>query len=336
MILRELALPVIGAPMAGVTTPALVGAVAEAGGLGMLAAGYRPPEQLADDLDTLDRAGHTRVGVNLFVPGAPTGAAAHVLAHRDRLAPVAHRRGVELPRPIPDDDGYAAKLALVIERAVPLVSFTFGAPSRADVQLLHRAVSAVAVTVTSATEARHAVTVGANLLVVQSHHAGGHRGTFDPADPGGTEELADLVAAVAAVAGPQVPVIAAGGIGDPATAERALRAGATAVQVGTLLLGADEAGTHPAYLKCLLDPARQVTVRTRVFTGRTARGLRNRATDNWPEPPASYPEVHQLTRPLRAAAAAAGDPEEMSLWAGTGVGHVRRAPAARLLMDLFA
>ena len=66
MILRELALPVIGAPMAGVTTPALVGAVAEAGGLGMLAAGYRPPEQLADDLDTLDRAGHTRVGVNLF------------------------------------------------------------------------------------------------------------------------------------------------------------------------------------------------------------------------------------------------------------------------------
>ncbi len=332
----DLRLPVVGAPMAGVTTPALVGAVTAAGGLGMLAAGYRTPEQVADDLDEVRRSGHTLFGINLFVPGTFTGTSREVLTHRDRLAAAVGCTGQDLPWPEPDDDAYAAKLALVAERAVPLVSFTFGAPTRAQVRLLHRASSEVAVTVTSAVEALHAQSVGADLLVVQSHHAGGHRGTFDPADPGGTQPLPDLLAEVAAAVGHRTPLIAAGGIGDARSAARALGAGARAVQVGTVLLGANEAGTHPAYLCCLLTPQRQATVRTRVFTGRTARGLVNRATRTWPDPPPAYPEVHQLTRPLRAAAAKRGDAEEMSLWAGTSVVSVRRAPAGTLIADIMA
>lgn len=330
--LADLPVPVIGAPMAGVSTPALVAAVTGAGGLGMLAAGYQTAAAVEAQIADVRARDVERFGLNVFVPGLPSSPDI-VAAHRDRLR---DRLGSQAPigRVPTGPDPYAAVLELAIRYAVPLVSFTFGLPSAADLARLHERDVLVAATVTSLHEATSAVAVGVDALVVQSFEAGGHRGTFDPRDAGGAEPLPQLVELIAAEAG--VPLIAAGGVSDGAGLRAALDAGAVAVQIGTLLLAADESGAGAVYRRAVLAGPGLQTVRTRVFTGRTARGLRNEATQTWPSPPAAYPEVHHLTAPVRAAAAAAGRSAELSLWAGTGVDLVRPGPASQIVTDLVA
>jgi NAD(P)H-dependent flavin oxidoreductase YrpB (nitropropane dioxygenase family) len=132
-----------------------------------------------------------------------------------------------------------------------------------------------------------------------------------------------------------LPVIALGGIATAADVTAAIEAGAAAVAVGTVLLRSDEAGTAPVHKAALADPARTTTVRTCAFTGRPARGLRNAFTDSYDHlAPSGYPAVHHLTSPLRKAAAVAGDPERVHLWAGTGFRHATAEPAAAILTRL--
>ena len=103
----------------------------------------------------------------------------------------------------------------------------------------------------------------------------------------------------------------------------------SAALVGTLLLLTDESGASAPHRAALTDaPSRGTTV-TRAFTGRPARGLRNGFIERYDAlAPAGYPAVHHLTSPLRRAAAAAGDPELVNLWAGTGYRSARPGPAA--------
>jgi nitronate monooxygenase len=138
------------------------------------------------------------------------------------------------------------------------------------------------------------------------------------------------------IAETSVPVIAAGGIATASDVRHLSGLGAAAVQVGTALLAADEAGTKPTHLHALktADAAAQ-TVVTRSFTGRPARALANSFTRRHShEAPALYPELHALTSPIRTAAAAAGDPDHLHLWAGTGFGLMVSAPAARIVETL--
>ena len=108
-----------------------------------------------------------------------------------------------------------------------------------------------------------------------------------------------------------------------------LRAGATAVAVGTLLLRTDESGPSRTHRDALVDPEFVETVVTRAFTGRPARGLRNRFTDRHEEhAPLGYPAVHHLTKDLPGAAAAAGQPHDVHLWVGTGHRQALTGPAA--------
>jgi nitronate monooxygenase len=162
--------------------------------------------------------------------------------------------------------------------------------------------------------------------------AGGHSAVFSPLRPPADLPLPDLVAAVRAATG--LPVIAAGGIGTAADVAAALAAGAEAVAVGTALLRSAEAGTSATHRAALAD-TRRGTVLTHAFTGRPARGLRNAFIDTYePLAPYGYPALHHLTSPLRRAAAAAGDPERVHLWAGTGYRHAAEAPAAAVLTGL--
>jgi NAD(P)H-dependent flavin oxidoreductase YrpB (nitropropane dioxygenase family) len=187
-------------------------------------------------------------------------------------------------------------------------------------------------TVTSADEARRAHEVGVDGLVVQSAAAGGHSGTLTPAEPPPERPLPDLVRDVGAAV--DLPVLAAGGIASSADVAKALAAGADGVAVGTLLLLAHESGTTQAHATGLLDHGRETAV-MRAWTGRPARGLRNAFSEAYDAAaPLGYPAVHHLTRPVRRAAAAAGDPERVNLWAGTGFRSARRAPAAEILRDL--
>lgn len=332
-----LACPLVGAPMAGgVSTPALVTAVSDAGGLGFLAAGYQHPADLAADIDRVRRATAAPFGVNMFVPDSRPVDVGAVGRFRRALTAEAARWQVELPEPVEQDsDFFDEKVDVVVAARVPVVSLTFGCPPGAVVDRLHAAGARVVVTVTDAQEAVEAAAVDADAVCVQSAHAGGHRATFTADERSDAQTgTSELVAAVReAVA---VPLIAAGGITGPQEAVAAVEAGASAVQVGTALLLTPEAGTHPAHRAALTAPGRGTTV-TRAFSGRPARGLRNRFIDSFGAlAPAAYPQVHHLTKPLRAAAAARGDAENMALWAGTGHHLARAEPAATVVARLAA
>lgn len=328
-------LPVLAAPMAGgPSTPALVAAAAEAGSYGFLPAGYRSAGQLAGDLDAV-RASTEDFGVNLFVPDDGALDRSAVLAYRDRIAPELERAGLDVPEPRwTDDDDWPAKLDLLVERPAPWVSFTFGLPDAPAADRLQRAGSRLLATVTDADEARAAAALGVDGLVVQSSAAGGHRGTFDQRRTPDDLPLLELVVRVRAATG--LPVVAAGGVAEARQVAALLHAGADAVQVGTALLLADEAGTRPVHRAALDDPGQfPETVTTRAFTGRVARALRNRFSATYDaDAVAGYPVVHHLTAPLRAWAAAHGEPHLLHLWAGTGHRSVRPGPAGTILASL--
>lgn len=336
-VLSTLAPPVVGAPMAGgISTPLLVAAVSDAGGLGMLAAGYRTPEQVAADLvhtrDLTDRP----VGVNLFVPRPPDrGRHESVLeALRERLAAEASALDVEPGWPSwGDTDAWADKVLLVETLAPAVVSCTFGLPGEETVARWRAAGIEVHATVTSLDEARAAAELGVDALVVQGHEAGGHRATHDPdAEPTMIDHLGllDMIA-------PEVdlPLVAAGGITTAGDVRRGLDAGAVAVQVGTALLLATEAGTSQTYRAALRDPDLTQRVTTRAFTGRVAGAVRN----GWVERheghvPSVFPVVDGVTRPLRQAAAEQGDVHGIHIWAGTGWRAAQDRSAAEIVRDL--
>jgi nitronate monooxygenase len=331
--LRDLEIPVIGAPMAGgPSTPDLAAAVSDAGGLGFLAGGYKTADRVAADIESLRAATSAPYGLNLFVV-EPFEVDPSVLAdYRRAVAPEADRLGVELGDPRWDDDDWASKLELVLDVRPDVVSFTFGCPSVDVLRRLAELDVHTTVTVTTVDEAREAAARGAASLAVQGPGAGGHRGVWDQTAPPDDRPLLDLVAAVTAAV--DVPVVAGGGVVDAAGVASVIRAGALAAQVGTAYLLAHEAGTNPVHRAALTDPGFAAGGLTRAYTGRWARGLANRFMTEHAAAPAGYPHLHHLTAPLRSAAVAAGDPQVAHLWAGTGHAAARAAPAAEITRSL--
>ncbi len=322
-------LPVIQAPMAGgPSTPELAAAVTAAGGYGFVAGGYLSADGLRKSISATRALTDEPFGVNLFVPSAP-GDPGEVARYAQELEPDADRLGVELGDPRWDDDQYEAKLGVVESARIHLVSFTFGCPSVETVDRLHHAGCLVAVTVTSRPEAETAVAVGTDVLAVQGTEAGGHQGAFLDLEPA-TRPLLSLLSEIRAVT--DLPLIGSGGIMSGTDAAAALGAGAVAVQIGTALLCTPEAGTSPLYRRALRDGRYTDTVLTRAFSGRFARGLANEfALDHDGRAPRAYPEVHHLTRPLRAAALRAGDASVPNLWAGTGWRALTSEPAGAIV-----
>lgn len=333
--LTDLRVPIIVAPMAGgPSTPALVAAAHRAGGVGFLAAGYLTAPALDAQIGELPR--DARYGVNIFVPGRALRDRPGVEDYRRRLQLVADRYTVALPEIVDhDDDAYEAKIDLVIRRRVPLVSFTFGLPSSDVVAQLHAAGIEVIASISAVDEAQKAISVGVDALCVQGAGAGGHRATLDADTEPNDTPTAELLSAVAVVT--DLPIVAAGGIGTGADIDDLLARGAVAVQLGTALLDSDEAGTRPTHRHALRAAEFTETVVTRAFSGRPARGLRNRFIDDFDAfAPAEYPAVHHLTSGLRAAAAAADQPHDLNLWAGIAYREARRGPAADIIAALWA
>lgn len=314
--LRDLANPILGAPMAGgTTTPALAAAVSNCGGLGFLPGGYLTAVRFEADIASARSLTSGPLGVNLFVPQPCVATDDELTAYRESLLPLARRYGVEPGRSQPDDDHWQAKLAVIADVVPEVVSFTFGCPEPAVLTRLRERGVLTAVTVTSRDEARVAVAAGADCLVVQGPDAGGHRSVF-AADAVPPEVTLEVLLGQTTDLG--APVVAAGGLSDPAAVRDALRRGAVAAQVGTALLLCDEAGTNPVHRQALQDKSFPRTTVTRCFSGRYARSLANDFTARYDaSAPPGYPQVNQITAPIRAAAVAAGDPHGTSLWAGT-------------------
>lgn len=328
----DLDLPVVQAPMAGgPSTPSLAAAVSEVGGLGFLAAGYRTPGAVLDDLRATRALTPRPFGVNVFAP--PGGAADRdtVTGYADRLRDQAAALGVTLGDPRHDEDHYQEKVQLLVQERVPVVSFTFGCPDPSVVQRLQQVGTAVWVTVTDPQEALQAAAAGADALVVQGVEAGGHRGSFVDSDSREDYGLLALLSLVSARV--DLPMVAAGGIATGPALAGALAAGATAAAIGTAFLRCPEAGTTAAHRDAVTRPLRSGL--TRAFSGRLARGLVNTfQAEHTAAAPLAYPELHHLTTPLRAHAREHGDAELMNLWAGQAHELTRAVPAGQLVVEL--
>jgi nitronate monooxygenase len=329
--LRDLAVPVIVAPMAGgPSTPELAAAGTNAGGLGFVAAGYLTAEVFAERIAAARTLTSGAVGANLFVPQPSAGTPQDIERYAKALEPEAERYGAQLGEPRDDDDHWAAKIEVLLDLRPDVASFTFGVPSAEECRRLREAGITVAGTVTTLAEAQTAVGVGVDVLAAQGPSAGGHRGTFDPVAQPATQPLDELLAAIRAAV--DVPVAAAGGLATADDVQRVLKAGAVAVQLGTAFLLADEAGSSPVHRAALQDPQFTETVVTRAFSGRYARGLRNRFVDEHEaQAPFGYPQVHWLTSPLRAASVRAGDPQAVNVWAGTEFRQTKSASVAQIM-----
>jgi nitronate monooxygenase len=323
--------PVVVAPMAGgPSTADLVIAAASAGALGFLAAGYKTPGAMAAEISAVRAATAEPFGVNVFVPGTPAAdpkALARYLSSLRAAGPAGDATW--------DDDGFDGKVAALLADPPPVTSFTFGCPAAEVISALQAAGSTVVVTVTSPGEAALAAAAGADGLCVQGYEAGAHRGTFANDDaPGHDYGLLPLIGEVASVTG--LPQLAAGGIMDPRQVRAVIAAGAVAAQCGTAFLRCPESGAHPRHKAALADPRYTETTLTRAFSGRPARALVNRFVRDHDGAPAAYPEINNATRPLRAAAAARGDTEAMSLYAGQGYRSATEQPAAEIIERLSA
>jgi nitronate monooxygenase len=317
----------------GPSTPELAAAVSAGGGLGFLAAGYKSAVQMASEISRTRDLTSAPFGVNLFVPQASFADPAQLSDYAAELAGDARRYGVDVGNPDFDVDDWDNKLEAIQRLAPAVVSFTFEAPEASVVKRLHESGISVLITVTTVAEAAAAAEAGADALCLQGPEAGGHRGTFRATAPIDETPLDPLLEQVLKTV--ELPVIAAGGIATGTDTARVLANGAVAVQAGTAFLRAVEAGTRPVHRAALSSPEFAATTVTRAFSGRYARGLYNAfMNDHDPSAPAGYPEVHHMTTPIRAAAAKAGDPHGVNLWAGTGYSRTVEGSAMDILRSL--
>jgi len=243
----------------------------------------------------------------------------------------------ELGLPAPDHPNrfahdFESQLEALTRAAPPVASFTFSILTRAQVDALHAAGSYVVGSANTVAEAVAWAEVGADGVCAQGFEAGGHHGYFLADIEASSVGTLALVATVLAAV--DIPVIAAGGIMDGRGVAAALALGASAVQMGSAFLLADEATAGPAWQQAIRDAPADATRLTRAFSGRYARGLENRFVREMrsqQEDVPAYPVQNRLTQPLRAAANQAGNPELMSLWAGQAVKLARPGPAGELV-----
>ncbi|MEM9063128.1 MAG: DUF561 domain-containing protein [Pseudomonadota bacterium] len=320
--LLDLDHPIIQAPMAGASTPAMAAAAANAGCLGSLGCAMMTPEDYRADFQALRDGTNRRVNMNFFCHKPPEDDPAANRRAVDRLAPLYDEAGIEkMPDVRPTHFPYGAEMhAEIMETRPGVVSFHFGLPEERFVEELKADGALILCSATTAEEARDLENRGVDVIIAQGWEAGGHQGFYLRDQPSQIGTMALVPAVVDAV---DVPVVAAGGIADGRGIVAALALGAAGVQIGTAFLTTKETGSPDAHRKVLLDADGADTRMTRAFSGRPARGVVNRYMDYMEQMEDTLPEfplMNTLTGPLRKAGASAGSPDMLSLWSGQAVG----------------
>ncbi|MFW2831673.1 NAD(P)H-dependent flavin oxidoreductase [Sphingomonas sp. ID0503] len=337
MDLTGATVPIVQAPMAGAGGVDLAGAAIRGGAVGSLPAAMLTPEELGGQIEAVRAAASGPLNVNFFahrqVPVPDTA------GWEAALAPYYDERGIAPPSAMgaarrPFDEAMCG----VVELLRPaIVSFHFGLPEDA---LLDRVKASGAVVLGNATtveEARWLAVRGVDAIIGQGFEAGGHAGRFLPgsrpeAQMGTLALVPQIVDAV------DVPVIAAGGIGDARGIAAALMLGASAVQIGTAYLHCPESLISVQHRRLLTEDAAEETVFTNLFSGALARGLQNRlVAELGPVSPIapSFPYASAALSGLRKDAEARGDVGFSPLWAGQGA-RLGRALRAQALTEVLA
>ncbi|ABI75838.1 oxidoreductase, 2-nitropropane dioxygenase family [Hyphomonas neptunium ATCC 15444] len=335
----DLSIPIIQAPMAGVSTPQLAAAISNAGGLGSIAVGATDAPGARTLIDATAALTRRPFNVNVFVHEDPARDAQREAEWLAALRPLFREFGAEPPerletiyRSFANDD---AMLALLVEKAPRVVSFHFGLPDAGRIKALKEAGCVLLSTATNLAEARAAEAAGVDAIVAQGYEAGGHRGVFDPGVP--DDQIGTLALTRLLVARCALPVIAAGGIMDGAGVRAALDLGAVAAQLGTAFIACPESSADAAFRQALKSPGADHTVVTTAISGRPARCLANRFTAWGAEasaPRPAYPAAYDAGKALNAAAKAKGETGYGAQWAGQGAPLHRALPAADLLAQI--
>jgi nitronate monooxygenase len=330
--------PVIQGPMGGgPSTPELVAAVSNAGGLGSLGAAYLSPGEITDAIRRIRSLTSKPFNVNLFAGGYEVTRRADPRPMLDLMAEIHAELGLPPPvLPQMPADPFPDQLAAVIDAAPPIFSFKFGIPDAGAMARLKARQMVVIGTATTAQEARMLADAGVDAIVAQGAEAGAHRGTFAGSFEQALIPTLELLGAIRTTV--STPVIAAGGLMDGGDILRALRHGAAAAALGTAFLPCPESGASETYKQAVLSAGQDTTVLTRAFSGRPARGLANLFTtrlEGKEDIILPYPLQNILTRAMRTAAAKRGASGLLSLFAGTGVARARRLPAAELVKALI-
>jgi nitronate monooxygenase len=335
-------LPIIQAPMAGISSPAMAAAVSEAGALGSIGVGATDAAGARAMIAAVRERTAGPLNVNLFCHRPAVADAAVEAAWIERLRPDFEALGAtppaaltEIYRSFVEDE---AMLAMLVEERPRVVSFHFGLPGDAAIRALRDAGIILLASVTSLAEARAVEAAGVHAIVAQGWEAGGHRGTFDPEAP--DDRLGVLALTRLLARETRLPVIAAGGIMDGAGIAAALKLGAAAAQLGTAFVSTDESLADQGYRAALVSDAGHHTTMTRAISGRPARSLANCFTLLGAGVPdravPAYPIAYDLGKALHAAGKARGEYGFGAQWAGQGAPLVRSMPAAALVATLAA
>ncbi len=327
-------LPIIQAPMAGgATTPELISAVSNSGGLGSLAAGYMTPSEIRQAITKIRQLTKHPFAVNLFIPETHNASPNQIQKAREDI----HKACIELnleikPVPAPYTPSFEEQITVILEEKVPVFSYTFGSLHSSWITAFKKHHTILMGTATTLAEAHVLEESGVDIIIAQGSEAGGHRGTFlgkaEDALIGLFSLIPQLVDQI------KIPIVSAGGIMDGRGIVASMNLGASGVQMGTAFLSCMEAGISSIYKQALLAQRQDNTVLTRAFSGKLARGIRNKFINHLKAQEQNilaYPIQNALTTSMRKAAKEQNNIDFISMWAGQSACLCRNITAGELM-----
>jgi nitronate monooxygenase len=334
--------PIVQGPFGGgLSTTRLAATVSELGGLGSYGAHHLAPEEIGRVAAELRALTSRPFAMNLWVSDHDDGGLALDAREFERVTrlfePWYRELGIEPPAmPARYGERYDEQVDALLEARPPVFSFVFGVPARAVLAECRRRGIATVGAATSVAEARLLEASGVDVIVATGFEAGGHRPSFlARAEDAlmGTFALTQLVAARV-----ETPVVAAGGVADRRGVRAAFALGAEGVQVGTAFLACEESGATDEHRDVLFGEEAFATTLTRAFTGRLARGVRNRWTDEMGARTAElppFPIQSWFAGRMRAPARVARRTDVVALWSGQIAPNLRHRTAAALWDELL-
>jgi nitronate monooxygenase len=330
----KISLPIIQAPMAGgVTTPALVAAVSNSGGLGSLGAGYNTPEEIRQFIRAIRELTDKPFAVNLFIPEEHAITPDQMERARKAISECCKELHYKIsPVHVPYTPLFEEQMQVLLEEKIPVFSFTFGIPEEKWLTAFKANKTILIGTATNLAEAKLLEEKGIDIISAQGSEAGGHRGTFIGKSKDSLFEITVLIKSL--IYHVQAPILAAGGIMNEIGIITALAAGAAGVQMGTAFLSCPESGVNQAVKELLLKEEFDNTTLTKVFSGKLARGIKNKfiaLMQDHEREVLPYPIQNALTMGMRKAAASQNKIDFMSIWAGKSAYLSTGMPAGELV-----